>query len=166
MWFLLLSILFVGLTVTELWLLITIGGEIGAGPTIIIIVATGMLGAWLARREGTRTMRELQRLSAQGILPGKPIFDGVAILVGAVLLVTPGFVTDLLGLAFLLPPSRAVIRALGVLWLKRKIEGMQVSTAKNRRVDADWVPPPDKVYDQSFEGSEDRDQGPPEAPES
>ena len=98
-----LLLLFTVIPVVELYLLITIGQNVGAGPTIALVLVTGFLGAWLARREGSRVLRSWQGSLARGEIPKEGVISSVLVLVGGVLLVTPGVVTDAMGLVLLLP---------------------------------------------------------------
>ncbi len=93
-------------------LLVTIGG----------ILATGIAGATLARFQGLSVLRELQERLGQGKLPGQTLLDGVLILIGAALLLTPGFLTDLLGLSLLVPVTRAGFRVWLQRWAQRKLQ--------------------------------------------
>lgn len=81
----------------------------GLWPTIGLVVVTGLSGAALARLEGLRTLWKVRAELLRGRLPGSALFDGLAILVGGALLLTPGILTDLLGFSFLLPPTRKAI---------------------------------------------------------
>lgn len=116
-----LALLFVLVPLVELWLLVRMGGWIGVLPTIALVVLTGVAGAALARREGLRTLREARASLARGELPGRPLMDGMAILTGGALLLTPGLLTDVVGFALLLPPSRAQVRRLVRRSLERRI---------------------------------------------
>jgi UPF0716 protein FxsA len=107
--------------VVELALLIQIGRSVGLVPTIVLVVSTGAAGAWLARAEGLRVLYAFQREAMSGRLPGKSLLDGACVLVGGVMLVTPGVLTDLFGLALLLPASRRWIQRRVVAALERRI---------------------------------------------
>ncbi len=113
-----LFLLFTLVPVLELWLLIEIGSRIGAPATLAAVVATGVLGAWLARREGLRAMRGIRAAMDRGEMPANRLVDGFMILVGGAFLVTPGVLTDLLGFALLIPPSRAQLKK----WVVRALE--------------------------------------------
>ena len=102
----------------ELYLLMNIATHIGALNTLIVVLVTGFLGAWLARMEGWNTLARLQEAVREGRLPADEMLDGVLVVVAAVVLITPGFLTDLAGLALLFPPSRAPVRE----WLRKKVE--------------------------------------------
>jgi len=101
-----LLLLFTVVPVVELYLLISIGQNVGALPTIGLVLGTGLLGAWLAKREGTRVLRSWQESMARGEMPKEGVISSVLVLVGGVLLVTPGVVTDVTGLFLLLPWTR------------------------------------------------------------
>ncbi len=105
-----LALLFVVVPLLELALLIRVGQIVGFWPTIGLVIFTGMAGAWLARLEGLRTLFKLRDDLAHGRLPGQAIMDGVAVLLGGALLLTPGIVTDILGFSLLLPQTRRSIQ--------------------------------------------------------
>ena len=104
--------LFLALTLVplvELWLLLRVGEQIGVLPTLFLVVVTGAVGAALARREGTRAIMGVGDAIARGELPAVVVLNGALVVVGAVLLVTPGVITDALGLATLLPRTRELM---------------------------------------------------------
>ncbi len=105
-----LALLFIGVPLLELVLLVQLGQWIGLWPTLGIVVLTGMAGATLARMEGMRTLWSFRGELARGSLPSQAIFDGLAILVGAALLLTPGLLTDVVGFSLLLPLPRRWIQ--------------------------------------------------------
>ena len=105
-----LFLLFTLVPLVELGLLIWISQYTGPLFTIALVIATGVVGAWLARREGLRCWLEVQRQLARGELPAEPILDGLMILVAGAVLITPGVVTDLAGFALLVPPVRKLVR--------------------------------------------------------
>jgi UPF0716 protein FxsA len=107
---LLLVLLFVGVPLLEIYVIIQVGEAIGAMPTILLLVAESALGAWLVKREGARAWRALTEAVRSGQLPGRELGDAAVILVGGVLLLTPGFVTDLFGFFFVLPFTRPLAR--------------------------------------------------------
>jgi UPF0716 protein FxsA len=117
-----LLLLFLLTPAIELGLLIQVDSLIGFPATIGLIVATGIVGSYLARREGVNTWRRLNERLNRGDLPGKELIDGVIILVAGALLVTPGVLTDAVGFLGLLPPTRALIRRLLMRRLKSKVE--------------------------------------------
>jgi len=101
-----LLLLFIIVPIIELALLIQLGRWVGLWPTLAVIATTGVLGAALAGREGLRAWHAFQLDVYQGRVPGRAILDGLSIFVGGALLLTPGLVTDALGFALLLRPSR------------------------------------------------------------
>ena len=115
--FIRLLLLFTVVPVIELALLIQVGDSVGVLPTVSIVLATGVAGAWLARSQGLLALRRLQTELARGGLPAEEIFDGFIVLAGGLLLLTPGFMTDLIGLAALVPGSRHLIK----LFIKREV---------------------------------------------
>jgi UPF0716 protein FxsA len=123
-----LLLLFLLTPAVELGLLIQVDQLIGFGPTIGLIIATGIAGSYLARREGLNTWQRLNQRLQSGDLPGKELVDGVIILVAGALLVTPGVLTDVVGFIGLLPPTRALVRKALMRRFQSKMEqgSMQV----------------------------------------
>jgi UPF0716 protein FxsA len=105
-----LVVLFLLVPLAELYVIIQVGQAFGALNTIALLIVISAVGAWLAKREGVSVWRRFQHQVESGSVPGKEIADGVMILFAGALLMSPGFLTDLLGIALLLPPVRAVIR--------------------------------------------------------
>ena len=104
-----LGLIGIGLLVTaviEITLLALVAQQIGVGLTILLVLAGVLMGAWLLQREGVRAWRALRRATADGRPVGPEVSDGLVGLLSALLLVVPGFVTDVLGLALLVPPVR------------------------------------------------------------
>jgi len=114
-----LLILFITVPLIELYILIDIGSLIGTGPTLMLIIGTGILGAYLARREGFRTFVTLQQKLAGGQLPADEMLDGVIILGAGLVLLTPGVLTDIFGFLLLLRPTRERFKS----WLKNRFAG-------------------------------------------
>lgn len=108
--FRILLVLIIVVPALEIWLLITAGKLIGAIPTIMLIILTGVLGAWLAKYQGVSALRSAQQKMNSGQMPGDVIIDGLCILIGGVVLLTPGFITDAIGFALLLPATRNLIK--------------------------------------------------------
>lgn len=108
-----LALAFVVLPLVELALLIRIGQFMGVWPTLALVVMTGMAGAALARREGLRVLIRFQAELAAGRVPGEALLDGISVLMGGVLLLTPGVLTDAAGIALLFPPTRR--------WIQRRV---------------------------------------------
>lgn len=93
----------------EIYLLIQVGGIIGAFPTILLVVFTAVLGTWLLRQQGFATFQRFQENLARGEIPAYEMVEGPIILVGGALLLTPGFITDIIGVACLIPQLRRKI---------------------------------------------------------
>lgn len=104
-----LFIIFIVVPLLELMLLLEVGSIIGSGWTFLIIILTAIIGTRLVRQQGISTWGNIQQELAQGQLPAKAIFDGICILISGVLLITPGFMTDVFGLLLLTPPFRAFV---------------------------------------------------------
>jgi len=121
----LLVVLFIVVPIAELYVLWQIGGAIGILPTIALLIADSILGAALMRSQGRAAWLRLQTALGEGRVPGREVIDGALVIFGGALLLTPGFLTDVLGLALLLPPARAVIRKL----LLRRFAGRLVASA-------------------------------------
>ena len=102
--------LFIAIPVAELYLFMTLGKEIGLLPTLAIIVATAFIGAWLTRMQGARAVARFQKATEEGRMPHEAVLDGVMILIAGVVLLTPGFLTDAVGFALLVPPVRGFLR--------------------------------------------------------
>lgn len=95
----------------EIGLLVLSGNTIGVLWTVLLVIFTGVLGAWLAKREGLHTVRLVQLQLQQGQIPSGVILDGLCILVGGVVLLTPGFITDAIGFFLLIPTTRMIAKA-------------------------------------------------------
>lgn len=105
----------------ELFIIIKIGERIGFWPTLALIVVPGILGAAMARSQGTAVFSEVKRELARGRLPGVRILDGILIFCGGLLLITPGLLTGLLGLTALFPQARKFYRDLIIYRLLRRL---------------------------------------------
>ncbi|MFC1728817.1 FxsA family protein [candidate division KSB1 bacterium] len=114
-----LLLLFIVVPLIELIILIDIGRLLGTGPAILIIVATGILGAYLARREGFKTLMAIREKLHAGQIPADELIDGLIILIAGALLITPGVLTDLSGFLLLFYPTRNRFRT----WLKKRFSG-------------------------------------------
>ena len=99
-------IIFMLVPIIEMWILIEVGGLIGALPTIALVVLTATLGLSLLKRQGLSTLMRARRKMDEGSIPASELVSGVMIAVGGALLLTPGFVTDAIGFALLIPRTR------------------------------------------------------------
>jgi UPF0716 protein FxsA len=129
-----LVLLFILVPIAELAIIIQVGQEIGLLWTVAILIADSLLGSWLMRSQGRAAWRRFNLALQSGRPPANEVLDGVLVIFGGALLLTPGFINDIFGLAFLLPPSRAVLRRLLV---RRFAHRMVVAAAEARR-----SPPP------------------------
>jgi UPF0716 protein FxsA len=118
-----LVLLFTVVPLLELYILIKIGGHIGGLNTILLVIITAALGAWLARLQGLRTLQQIQASLARGQIPAEEMIDGVLILAGGILLLTPGVLTDLFALILLFPYTRTHFKR----WLRRRFDRMVAS---------------------------------------
>jgi UPF0716 protein FxsA len=118
-----LALLFVVLPVAEIYLLIQIGQTIGAWWTVLLLIADGLFGSWLMKREGTRAWKALTTALSSGRMPARELADAALILVGGTLLLTPGFVSDAFGLFCILPFTRPVARRALTRFLSRRLVG-------------------------------------------
>jgi UPF0716 protein FxsA len=118
---LLLLLIFILVPIAELYVIIKIGGAIGILPTLAILVADAILGSFLLRQQGRAAWVRFNRALAEGRLPHKEVFDGVLIIFGGALLMTPGFITDVVGLVFLIPPTRALVRAFAMRMVRGRM---------------------------------------------
>ncbi len=107
-----LVIVFIVVPLVELFVIIQVGHWIGVWPTIALLLIDSLVGAALLRSQGRGAWRRFRAALDEGRMPHREVFDGGLVIVGGTLLLTPGFVTDLLGLALLIPPSRALARRL------------------------------------------------------
>ncbi|MBM3667733.1 MAG: FxsA family protein [Actinobacteria bacterium] len=106
-----LVIAFIVVPIVELAVIIKVGGAIGIGPTVALLLIDSLLGAFLLRHQGRSAWVSFNRAMAESRIPAKEVLDGVLIIFGGALLLTPGFITDILGLALLIPPTRAIVRS-------------------------------------------------------
>jgi len=138
-----LFLLFTIVPALELWILIKVGGIIGSVETILLIILTGAVGAQLARSQGIKVLKELNQTLSQGISPAKKVAEGLLILGGGLLLITPGICTDIVGFSVMIPPFRASLaQVLQNVLLKR----IQMRKMKGFSV-VDDEPPPRKKKD-------------------
>jgi UPF0716 protein FxsA len=104
--------------VAEIALIVAVGSVIGGWQTIALLLIESALGAYLVKREGSRSWQALQTALSTGQMPGRQLADAALVLIGGTLLLTPGFLTDIVGFFFILPFTRPVTRR----WLQRVVE--------------------------------------------
>lgn len=113
-----LFLLFVLVPVAEIYVLVTVGSSIGAFPTVALVILTALAGAHLARMQGLSTMMRIRENLDQGFMPAEELLDGVLIFLAGMVLLTPGFLTDIAGLLILLPTTRNLFKK----WLRKKFD--------------------------------------------
>jgi len=113
--------------VAELYILIHLGGIIGGLNTIILVILTGFIGAYLARMEGLNTMMKVRQNLNQGIMPAEDLLDAFIILIAGLVLITPGLLTDISGLLLLWPPTRNRFKQ----FLRKKFDEMAANGSIN-----------------------------------
>lgn len=123
-----LALLFLVVPFLELFVLLRVGDAIGALPTIAILIAVSVIGAWLVKREGVGVLRRAQEQVRTGNVPATELVDGVLILFAGALLLTPGFLTDVIGVLLLLPPVRVALRASARRQLGKRVRVIEVDS--------------------------------------
>jgi UPF0716 protein FxsA len=140
----LLVVLFLVVPILELYVIVQVAGGIGVVNTIGLLILVSAIGAWLVKREGLGVLRRVQDQIDRGGLPHKEVLDGFLILGAGALLLTPGFLSDVVGILLLLPPVRAAIRGVVGRSLRRRAGLFRVVTFRDPRVtDVEgWEDPP------------------------
>lgn len=121
-----LLLLFTLIPIVEVTLLFKLSDLLGWPGTLLLVLGTGIVGAWLAKLQGFLALNALRGELVQGRLPASQVIDGVLILIAGVVLITPGILTDIVGLSLLLPPVRSAVRKFVTAWLTKRV---QVTTA-------------------------------------
>lgn len=117
MLFRILLVLFIVVPAVELWGLIAVGNVIGPWSTVALVILTGAVGAWLAKQQGLQVIRMVQLQLSRGQMPTETLIDGALVLAGGILLLSPGFFSDVVGIVLLIPYTRLIIRHLLKRWL-------------------------------------------------
>ncbi len=130
--------LFILVPIAELYVIFKVGDVIGWAPTLALLVADSLIGTWLMRSQGRAVWNRFQQAMQAGRIPHREILDGVLVIFGGAFLITPGFLTDIVGFGLLLPPTRSLFRR----WLIRRGGRMfGISIATGRRAPVSDVPP-------------------------
>lgn len=117
-------LVFIAVSLLELYLLIKVGTYIGAGAVVGLVLLTALAGIIFAKRQGVTVFRRMGEEISQGRFPGGQLLDGVMVVAGGILLISPGFCADLLGILLLLPPSRYLLKKLlGLIVMRRLHRG-------------------------------------------
>ena len=127
----------IAVPLVEIYLLISVGRVIGAGTTIAVVILTAVAGAWLLRIQGLSTLMKIQQSTAAGKLPAQELIEGLILLITGALLLTPGFFTDAIGFALLVPPIRAWcarrLLASGIYQAQVQVNGRYGTSQRNAR---------------------------------
>ena len=124
-----LVLLFIVVPIAELAVIIQVGGLIGVWWTIALLVADSILGSVLLRAQGRSAWMRFNAAVQSGRIPAREVLDGALVITGGVLLLTPGFITDIFGIVLLVPPTRALVRMI----VARRLERRMVSAATRTR---------------------------------
>jgi UPF0716 protein FxsA len=147
----------------ELWLIVETADRIGLPLTLFLLIVVSVAGATLLRQQGVAAWRRLQDALAQGIVPSGELIDATLIVIGGALLLTPGFLTDVVGLALLLPPTRAAVKGVSRRtlsgWVRRRVGaqggrrvyGAKVTRARRRESPGEGSLPPRSRADDSLD---------------
>ncbi|OCS88351.1 FxsA family protein [Caryophanon tenue] len=114
------------LTIAEIAVFILLGNQVGILPTLLIIVGTGALGIYLSRKEGFKAVRNLQASVQSGQPPAPALIDAALTLIGGIILILPGFLTDILGIIFILPFTRKLLKPILYNYLRKKTKHSSV----------------------------------------
>ena len=149
-----LFLLFLIVPIVEIYLLIKVGGVIGAFSTIFLVIFTAVLGAFLLRQQGFATMQRVQQSLAQGQLPAMAMLEGLVLLIAGALLLTPGFFTDTIGFLCLVPPMRR--------WMIRRlmqnvlVKGFGPASGPQHDGSSQEPPPGSRVIEGEYRREDDR----------
>jgi UPF0716 protein FxsA len=158
-----LILLFIVVPIAELYVIIKVGGAIGVLPTLAILVADALLGSLLLRQQGRSAWLRFNAALDERRFPGREVADGVMIVVGGTLLLTPGFITDVAGLLLLIPPTRALIRGAMFRLLRRRFRVVEGPAGwgydRMRRPGAQPGRPGERPYDVEGTAHEVPDEG-------
>lgn len=105
----------------EFWGIYMVGQWIGGLGTFVFLIAAAFLGVWLIKTEGRRVWQQAQQQMQAGQVPGHTLLEGLCVLLGGILLIVPGFITDIIGLTMVLPFTRPLYRLMMYRWLERKV---------------------------------------------
>ena len=128
----LLTALLIAIPILEVWLLVQVGQQLGILPTVLILVAEAIVGVLLMRHEGARAWKALNDAFTRGKVPTGELADAALILVGGVLLMVPGFLTDIIGFVFLLRWTRPVARKIIAFFVARRINRLGIPVMRAR----------------------------------
>ncbi|CAH0211657.1 MULTISPECIES: FxsA family protein [Peribacillus] len=122
----------IAMPVVEIIVLLLSGNLIGFWPTLFLIVATGLIGAYLAKRQGMETWKKAQEQIRYGMMPGNEIIDGICIFIGAALLLSPGLISDILGLILVFPPTRNLLKPIVIRFIMNRMNKGKVTIIQHK----------------------------------
>ncbi|TKH03281.1 membrane protein FxsA [Peribacillus simplex] len=122
----------IAMPVVEIIVLLLSGNLIGFWPTLILIVATGLIGAYLAKRQGMETWKKAQEQIRYGMMPGNEIIDGICIFIGAALLLSPGLISDIMGLILVFPPTRNLLKPIVIRFIMNRMNKGKVTIIRHK----------------------------------
>ena len=117
-----LILLLLSVPLVELFVIVQVAGGLGAGQTILLLVVVSVVGAWMVRRSGLGVLNQIRSRLSQGEIPGNELVDGLLILLAGAFMLTPGFLTDAVGLAMLFPPTRKAVRSILVRRYAKRVD--------------------------------------------
>lgn len=123
---LVLFLILIVVPIVEMSLLISVGSHIGVATTILLVIFTGITGAWLAKQEGLRALTAIQEQLSRGVMPAQEMTAGLLIFAGGIMLLTPGFITDAIGFSFIIPGTRTLWLGVFGDYFSKKIASGQV----------------------------------------
>ncbi|MBT2666242.1 MULTISPECIES: FxsA family protein [Bacillaceae] len=122
----------IAMPVVEIIVLLLSGNLIGFWPTLFLIVATGLIGAYLAKRQGMETWKKAQEQIRYGMMPGNEIIDGICIFIGAALLLSPGLISDIMGLILVFPPTRNLLKPIVIRFIMNRVNKGKVTIIQHK----------------------------------
>lgn len=122
----------IAMPVVEIIVLLLSGNLIGFWPTLFLIVATGLIGAYLAKRQGMETWKKAQEQIRYGMMPANEIIDGICIFIGAALLLSPGLISDIMGLIPVFPPTRNLLKPIVIRFIMNRMNKGKVTVIRHK----------------------------------
>jgi UPF0716 protein FxsA len=122
----------ISMPIIEIIVLLLSGNVIGFWPTLFLILATGLIGAYLAKRQGMETWKKAQEQIRYGMMPGNEIVDGICIFIGAALLLSPGLVSDIMGLILVFPPTRNILKPIVIRLIMNRMNKGKVTIIRHK----------------------------------
>ncbi|MFF2458603.1 FxsA family protein [Peribacillus simplex] len=122
----------IAMPVVEIIVLLLSGNLIGFWPTLFLIVATGLIGVYLAKRQGMETWKKAQEQIRYGMMPGNEIIDGICIFIGAAFLLSPGLISDIMGLILVFPPTRKLLKPIVIRFIMNRMNKGKVTIIQHK----------------------------------